>query len=194
MSDDPFIAGLKADWQSPTPDIDQLSRKVRRYRRIRTWSQTGEALGGLVALGFGLWFAVMAWREMDLAYGLSATALLVATPLIFTSLVKGRRAVAAAAVRTPYSTILEAGRHADATIAAMRRARWAAWLLLLAAAVGGALTAAGLVRGLGWPILAWLISALAVLAGTRLREGQMRRLKAHCDKLLSDWKTLDEAS
>lgn len=194
MSNDPFIDGLKTDWRAAVPDVDQLSRKVRRYRRMQTLSQAGEALGGLVALTFGLWFAFIAWRDLDWAYGLSAAALLAAAVLIVLSLVKGRRAVAAAAARSPFSTILEARRHADATIDAMRRGRWAAWLLLLASAIGGGLTATSLASGLEWPILAWLTSALTILAGTSLREFQMRRLRDRCDVLLSEWRSLDEAS
>lgn len=194
MSNDPFIADLKADWQSPSPDVELLAPKVRRYRRMRRLSQAGEALGGLVAFIFGLWFAIMTWRNLDWAYGLSAAALLAAAVLIVISLVKGRRAAAAAAARSPFSTILEAHRHATATIDAMRRGRWAAWLLLLASTLGVGLEAGGLESGLGWPILAWLISALAILAGTGLRESQMRRLRDRCNALLSEWRSLDEAA
>lgn len=192
MSPDPFIADLQADWRASAPDVDRLACKVRRYRRLRAASQAAEALGGLLALACGLWFAVMAWRELDWAYGLAGAALLAATPLIVMSVVRGRRSVTAAAGRTPFSTILEARRHADATIAAMRHGRWAAWLLLLTSAIGAGLAAGGLAAGLGWPLAAWVISAVAILVGTRLREGQMRRLRDRCDLLLSEWRTLDE--
>jgi|GEM_PF-1593943 len=193
MSTDPFIADLQADWRASSPDDDRMAEKVSRHRRERAVWRWGEIVGALVSLVFGLWFALLAWRQLDWAYGLASAALLAATPLIVASLVRGRRAVKAAAVRTPFSTIVEARHHAEATIKAMRRARWAAWLLVTASAVGGALAAAGLADGLAWPILVWLSTALAGVVGTRFREGQMRRLLERCDLLLLEWGSADEA-
>lgn len=191
MSTDPFITELQADWLAASPDVDRLAAKVRRYRRTRAVSRAGEAAGALIALVFGLWFALLAWRQFDWAYGLASAALLATTPLILASLIRGRRAVEAAASRTPFSTIMEARHHAGATIDAMRRGRWAAWLLVSASAVGGALAAAGLADGLEWPISVWLITALAAVVGTRLRESQMRRLRERCDLLLLEWGIVD---
>ena len=193
MSTDPFITELQAGWRTATPDTDHLAKKVHRYRRLRALSQWSEAAGALTALAFGLWFAFMAWQQADWAYGLGSVALLVATPLIVTSIIRGRRAFSQATSRTPYSTLLEARHHAETTIDAMRRARWAAWLLFTASAVGAVLAAMGLANDLGWPVLAWLVTALAALLGTRLREQQMCQMRDRCDQLLSDWKSLDEA-
>jgi hypothetical protein len=125
MTDD-LIRDLQRDWQSQEYDASHVVRRLKRARWTPHLVFALEILGCCLALGVGVWFAWGAAHQSEhkLLLALSAAVLLISVPVMGIATALARRPSLAWDDETPESILRIGIRRAEASLKALRVARW----------------------------------------------------------------------
>ena len=189
MSDDVFLAGLRADWTQPRVDAARAARRMAwRQRWQRLWLLSGAiGIGSYAALA-----ALFAFRALDGGrdvYWLAALAFAVSVPALVVEFVLSWREASARYDETPVGLLLQA----RSRIAARRRSLWGCRIaaFILASSLIGlfGLYAIGrqTLRETLTLSLTWGLTALGTWWWQARRGRQLAAQSARCERMLAEY-------
>lgn len=186
---DEFLRQLRADWHRQDAGFADVYARLRRTRWRPHWALAVQLSSAGVALGFGVWFARLAFDTRSLLFAMSAAAMLLTAPA---------HAIAAIIVRkdslrwedeTPAGVLRAGLRRAEAAMRAIRVGRWHVVMILVFVAALWITEAAGLIRARWFLVLYTAMCAASVLPYALWLRWRARRAAAEraiCRRLLDD--------
>lgn len=193
MTDDTFLAELRAAWTQQPPGAEQTPRRLAHRRARERLKLLGAAFAVLAYAGLALLFAARAADGGPTVYWLAAIAFALSVPVMLVELVQALRDTRIEYEETPLGLLHEA-RH---RIAAARRALWGCRLaaLVLCGSVLGlaAMWAAGEVAGRRALLIGLVWGGVAAATwGWQVRRGrQLAAEAARCERLLAEYRGAD---
>jgi hypothetical protein len=193
MSDDIFLAELRADWTRATVDAADAERRM-------AWRRTGQRLRllfGAICIGlyaaFALLFAIRASADGRETYWLAATAFALSVPTLLVEFVHSLREARVEYDETPIGLLLQARSH----IAARRRSLWGCRIaaVILAGSVIGAIVLHALgrqtLRETATIGLTWGLTALGTWWWQARRGRRLAVQSARCERMLAEYRGAD---
>jgi hypothetical protein len=187
MTDDP-LAELRADWHRQHTDIVAVADNSRRWRRRAHLLILVDVVTGLLALGAGIVFTLVAWRTHDWLFGLSAVTLLTVCPPCAISLIRTRRLSVNWKDNTPEGILRYALARTAAISKILRIEFWNGIALLCFVASVWLCVWAGLISH-HYPLVLmsgiWIGAAFASLLWAKWRMPRNALEKKQCERLLA---------
>lgn len=193
MTNDDFLAALRADWRRQHVDVSGLAARVAARQRRAGLVMAGNVFAVATMTTFALIFGSFAIREGNALFGVAAIAFLLAAPAILSEMLDFRRASRLRYEDNPAGVLRQARDQALFSRRRLRGARIAAWLLIGADLAAWALVPAGLAdRDTVLTItLGWAAAAALSWAWQHWRDRQLIETIAGYDRLQAE---LDEGS
>jgi hypothetical protein len=188
MTNDDFLAGLRADWRRQPIDIGGLAARVERRRRRARLALLWHLVSLIAFLAFAVVFAIGFVRTGEALFGLAALAFAMAAPGGLFEILDARRTARVRYDDTPGGVLRQARDQAEAARVQLRGCRWAALLL------AGAGLAAIALAWAGWAeadtalliAVAWMGAAAVAWLWQLWRNRRLNREIARCAALLSE--------
>jgi hypothetical protein len=189
MSDDP-LAEFRADWHRQHIDIVAVAENSLRWRRRTHLLIATDMFLGLVGLGAGVVFALLAWKIHDWLFGLSAFTLLFVCPAFAISLVRTRRLSVDWKDKTPEGTLQYALARTLAINKILKIELWNGIVLLCFVALVWLGVWAGLISR-RYPLVflsvIWIVTAIGALLWVKWRAPRNALERKQCEQLLAEF-------
>ncbi len=188
MTNDDFLASLRADWRRQAINVSNLAARVEARRRRAGLVMACNIVGVAVLAAFALVFGYLAIRYADALYGVAGFAFLFAVPPTLFELLDFGRARRLRYDDSPAGVLRQARDQAIFARRQLRSARIAALLLTHAGFAAWALVLAGLAhRETVVPItLGWAAAAMLTWLWQHWRDGRLVTEIAGYDRLQGD--------
>jgi hypothetical protein len=189
MNDD-FVRSLRDIWQLQEQDAALTLQRLRQTRWTPHIVLAAEMLGCALALLVGIWFAWVAAHapQNRLLFGLSAAVMLVTVPALTVASALARRASLAWDDETPQMLLRIGIRRAEASLHAMRLARWHIGIVVAFVTILWVLESLALISAPGFLIFytaVCLVASLAAWLWMMWRVKRVTRQRDACIRLLA---------
>jgi len=193
---DEFLEELQSSWRDQDVAFAEVHARLRRQRWRPHLALGFELLGTALAMGVGIWFALVAVRQSSLLLAMSAGVLLIAAPALAAATWLARKDSLRWEEETPESVLVSGLRRADASLGVIRLGRVhlaliGAFVLVLWASEWG-----GLISARDFLVFYTLVCTAAAafyLPWFAWRQMRVNRERAECQRLLNDLREGDRS-
>ena len=189
MTNDDFLATLRADWRRQPIDVEGLAARVERRRRRARLAMAGNIGAAILFVVLAAAFSVAMLRSEEPLYGLAAAAFILGAPMLLFEIMEIRRAASVRYADSPAGLLRQARDQAESARRRLLGCRWAIWVLVGSAVLAWLLVAAGL-AGIEESLFitaAWIAAALTAWLWQSWRGHRLAGETARYDALLAEF-------
>ena len=191
---DEFLEELQSSWRDQDVAFAEVHARLRRQRWRPHLALAFEILCTAIAMGVGVWFALVAVRETSLLLAMSAGILLIAAPALAAAGWLARKDSLRWEEETPESVLVSGLRRADATLKVIRLGRVHLVVIAAFVVVLWASELGGLISARDFLVFYTLVCAAVAtfyLPWFAWRQKRVSQERAKCQRLLDDLRAGD---
>ena len=191
---DEFLEELQSSWRGQDVAFADVLARLRRQRWRPHLALGFELLGTVIAMGVGVWFALVAVQQDSLLLAMSAGIMLIAAPALAVATWIARKDSLQWEDETPESVLISGLRRADASLKVLWVGRVHLAVIAAFVAILWASELGGLINARDFLVFYTLVCAAMVafyLPWFAWREKRVNRERAECQRLLEDLRAGD---